>query len=248
MEVLWPALGICVIVAFVFYVLARHWQNLLRHQSRMIRRLGDRIRVLEEIGDPAFRRRLNESSPVPLEQVFTLSFQLGERFWHNALFLQQAHSDSVQKSGSSVGSVKLEKWRSHTVATITELLPQSETARWETRSLDFYPDPSRSDDHIVLWELPLETVRASVERSASLQLILRRNSVELRGSLLSPAGNNSGNGHRMPYARNGEDVFFHIPLDPDLLTDFQAPDPADDRFLEGDIRRESRNRNFSTPI
>jgi hypothetical protein len=232
MEILWPAIGICLIVVFVLYVLAGHWQRLLQHQSRMIGRLANRIQVLEEIGDPAFRRRLNESSPVPLEQVFTLSFQLGERFWRDTLRLQRAHSDSIQKSGSSVGSVKLERWRSHTAVTITELLPQSETAPWKTRSLDFYPDPSKSDDRIILWELPLETAHASVERSAELRLVLRRDSVELRGCFLSQAGDSSGNGHRMPYTRR-EDVFFHILLDPNLLADFQTPDPADNGALAG---------------
>jgi hypothetical protein len=237
MEILWPAFGICVIVLFVFYVLAKHWRRVLQHQSRMIRRLGDRVQALEEIGDPAFRRRLNESAPMPLEQVFTISFQLGERFWHDTLFLHEGHSDSVRKFGSSVGSVKLEKWRSHTAATITELLPQSETARWEKRSLDFYPDPSKSDDRIVLWELQLNPARAPVERPALLRLILQRNWVELRGWFPSLDGDNSGNGHRMPNTRN-EDVFFHIPLDTDLLADFQTPDPADDGALNGNLAGE----------
>lgn len=52
MEILWPALGIGVIVAFVFYVLAQHWHRVLRQQSFTIRRLHERVRDLEEMSDP----------------------------------------------------------------------------------------------------------------------------------------------------------------------------------------------------
>jgi hypothetical protein len=47
MEILWPALGIAVIVVFVFYVLAQHWQRLLRQQNLTVRRLFDRVQSLE---------------------------------------------------------------------------------------------------------------------------------------------------------------------------------------------------------
>ncbi len=52
MEILWPTLGICVLVGFVFFVLAQHWQRLLRNQNATIRRLTERVRTLEAIDDP----------------------------------------------------------------------------------------------------------------------------------------------------------------------------------------------------
>src|SRR5580692_3798883 len=113
MEILWPALSICVPVGFVFYVLARHWQQVLQHQTRMIRRLSERIRALEEVDDPVFRRRLYESSPVPLERVFTISFHLGDRFWRDILQVNAEHLHFLQESSAFVGSIKLEAWRSH---------------------------------------------------------------------------------------------------------------------------------------
>src|SRR5580698_3303912 len=155
MEILWPALSICVLVIFVFYVLAKRWQQVLQHQARMIRRLGDRLQALEEVDDPVFRRRLYETSPVPLERVFTLSFHLGERFWRDVLQVNVENLHFLQESSAFVGSIKLDVWRSHTVATITEVLPQGKGARWQTRSLDFYPEASGTDDGIVLWDLPL---------------------------------------------------------------------------------------------
>ena len=60
MDILWPALAIAAIVAFVFYVLAQHWQRVLRQQAWTIRRLFERVRNLEEMADPEFRRRLSE--------------------------------------------------------------------------------------------------------------------------------------------------------------------------------------------
>jgi hypothetical protein len=231
MEILWPALSVCVIVAFVFYALARRWQQVLQHQARMIRRLGDRLRALEEVDDPVFRRRLYESSPVPLERVFTLSFHLGERFWRDVLQMNMENLHSLQESSAFVGSIKLEAWRSHTVATITEVLPQGKGARWQTRSLDFYPEASGTDEGIVLWELPLAPPCPALERPPYLELTLHRNFIELRGRLLSALEDTSGN-HRQALSKSDDLLFLHIPLDPNLLAEFQARDPAERSLLE----------------
>src|SRR5208282_4630986 len=226
MEILWPALGIGAIVMFVFYVLAQHWQRVLRQQSWAIRRLLDRVRDLEEMTDPEFRRRLSESTPVPLEQVFTLTFRLSDRFWHDALHTTEDDLKFIREFGSFVGSVKLERWRSHTVATITEVLPNRKATGWQTRSLDFYPDPAKSGEALSLWELALARPGLSAERPPSLELLLRANSLELRGHRLNAIPQNSGNGHGRA-VDDGDVTFFRLALDTAGLAEFRSHDPAD---------------------
>jgi len=226
MEILWPALGIGVIVAFVFYVLAQHWQKVLKQQAWTIRRLQDRVRDLEEMADPEYRRRLGESTPVPLEQVFTFTFRLSDRFWREAVHVTEDNFQFIREFGSFVGAVKLERWPSHTVATISEVLPDRKATGWQTRSLDFYPDPAKSADALTLWELALSRPSASAERPPSLELLLRTDSVDLVGHL-APSGNgNSGNGHPKGAGRD-EVFFFRVPLDTAKLAEFRSHDPAE---------------------
>jgi hypothetical protein len=223
MEILWPALGIGAIVMFVFFVLAQHWQRVLRQQSWTIRRLLERVRDLEEMTDPEFRRRLNESAPLPLEQVFTLTFRLSDRFWHDALHTTEDDMRFIREFGSFVGSVKLERWRSHTVATITEVLPDRKATGWQTRSLDFYPDAAKSGGSLALWELALARPGLSAERPPSLELVLRENSVDLIGHLTGGASAN-GSG---PQTGHEEATLFRVPLDTSLLAEFRSHDPSD---------------------
>ena len=226
MDILWTAVGIAVIVAFVFYVLAQYWQRLLRQQNWTIRRLFERVQSLEEMADPEWRRRLSDAVPVPLEQVFTLSFRLDDRFWHDAVRSTEDDLKFIREYGSFVGAVKLERWRSHTVATITEVLPDRKATGWQTRALDFYPDPARNGDALSLWELALSRPGLSAERPPSLELQLRANSLELRGHLISAAPDPSGNGHAAA-ADNGDVLFFRVPLDTAGLAEFRSHDPAD---------------------
>jgi hypothetical protein len=223
MEILWPALGIGAIVMFVFYVLAQHWQRVLRQQSWTLRRLLDRVRDLEEMADPEFRRRLNESAPLPLEQVFIFTFRLSDRFWYDAMHTTEDDLKFIREFGSFVGSVKLERWRSHTVATITEVLPDRKAAGWQTRSLDFYPDPAETDDALTLWELALARPGLLAERPSWLELVLRENSVDLIGHL---AGGASANGNRTQTGHE-EVALFQVPLDRGLLAEFRSHDPSD---------------------
>ncbi len=226
MEILWPAVGIAVIVIFVFYVLAQYWQRLLRQQNWTIRRLFERVQSLEEMADPEWRRKLGEAAPVPLEQVITFSFCLGDRFWHDAVRLSEDDRQFIREYGSFVGAIKLERWRSHTVATITEVLPDRKATGWQTRSLDFYSDPFKSSDSISLWELPLSRTGPSARRPPSLELLLRANSLELRGRLLRVSHRTSGNGHGTS-EENGDVVLFRVPLDTARLAEFRSHDPAD---------------------
>jgi hypothetical protein len=226
MEILWPALGIAVIVVFVFYVLARYWQRLLRQQSWTIRRLFERVQSLEEMADPEWRRKLSEAAPVPLEQVFTFSFRLGDRFWRDGVGVSEDDQKFIRENGSFVGAVKLERWRSHTVATITEVLPDRKATGWQTRTLDFYSDPFKGGDAISLWELALSPPGLSAERPPSLELLLRANSLELRGRLLSAPQGPPGNRHGAA-AENGDVQFFRVALDTARLAEFRSHDPAD---------------------
>jgi len=237
MDILWPALGICAIVCVVFYVLAAHWRRVLHQQSWMVRRLAERVRDLEEISDPQFRQRLDESSPMPLEQVLTFSFRLSERFWRGTLGLSDGDWEFVRTSGTFVGSVKLERWRSHTVATIVEALPSSHAAEWQKRSLDFYPGDG-GDKALVLWELRLGLPGGAGERPSSLELVLGREAIELRAHLHDPAAcEANGSGSR------GEDAvtFFSVSLDTAQLAAFRSHDPAEEG--DGDGSGSGKNGN-----
>jgi len=221
MEILWAALGICAIVCFVFFVLAQHWQEVLRRQALTIHRLADRLREIEQVDDPEFRRRLEESAPVPLEQVFTFSFRLSDRFWMDTLQLSEEDQGYIRTYGSFVGSVKLERWRSHAVATITEVLPASRSAHWQTRTLDFYPGSPA--DSLTLWELRLARPSGSAERPPSLELILRNDSLDLCLDL-PEASHPRVNGEATDVAGEKR-VFLRVPLDAAKLAGFRSHDP-----------------------
>jgi hypothetical protein len=221
MEILWPALGISAIVGFVFFVLAQHWHRILRHQSWTIRRLIERVQDLEEVGDPEFRRRLVQFAPSPLEQVFTFSFRLDESFWRETLHASSEDMDFIRAFGSFLGSVKIERWRGRTVATVTEVLPESKAAGWQTRSFDFYAEDAKSGKALALWELPLARPRGSSAHPPSLELLLRRGSLEL--CCLRPTYGN-GNGHS-DEPGNEEITFFRVPLDAGQLAEFRSQDP-----------------------
>ncbi|HXN71638.1 MAG TPA: hypothetical protein VN861_03695 [Candidatus Acidoferrales bacterium] len=223
MEILWPILGICVLVCFVFFILAQHWQRVLRHQNGTIRRLNERVRTLEEVDDPEFRRRLGESAPPPLEQIFTFSFRLSEQFWRETLHTTEENSSFIRAFGSFLGSVKIERWRGHSVATITEVLPDRRSAVWQSRTLDCFLDAQSGPDKLTLWELPLARIGRSNERPASLELLLKEKSVELCAHLFAMPGSN---GHSNISGTN-EIVFFRVPLDSTELSEFRSDDPLE---------------------
>jgi hypothetical protein len=224
MEILWPALGICILVVFVFFVLAQHWQRVLRQHSWTIRKLTDRVRMLEEVDDPEFRRKLSESAPSPLEQVLTFSFRLSDRFWRETLHTTDEDAAFIKSFGSFLGSVKIERWRAHSVATVTEVLPERQSAAWQTRSLDCSFDGQTGCERLTLWELPLARVRGSSVRPPSLELVLKEKSLELCGHFFPPA---AGNGHSRSLAED-ELVFFRVPFDSAQLAEFRSPDPLEE--------------------
>lgn len=225
MDVGWLALILAVAIVFVFFTLVQHWQRVVRHQAWSIKRLSERVEDLESISDPMFVQRLNEAAPMPLEQVFTFSLRLDDRFWSEALHATEDEKKFVRACGSFIGSVKLERWRSHTVAAITEVLPEGKAAGWQTRSLDLYSDPARTNDSWTLWELPLSRPGSSALRPPSVELLLRANAVELCAHLRVNSLDASENGHRDAVVFE-EVVFLRVPLDTAQLAAFRTHDPA----------------------
>jgi hypothetical protein len=216
MDILWPALGISIIVGFVLYVLAGHWSRVLRQQAGTIRRLCDRVQMIEEVDNPQFRERISESAPAPLQEVFTFSFRFSDRFWLQTLGLSDSAWAFIRAYGSFVGSVKLERWRSHTVATVTEVLPDHKTAAWQTRTLYSYPGANEHGEALTLWELPLARPLRGAKPS-SLELILRGNVLELTAQLAPSVGADS----------DEPSFFFRVPLSAALLSEFRSHDPAE---------------------
>lgn len=227
MDIVWTALGICVLVGFVFYVLALYWQRLLTKHSYAIKDLAARVQALEEMEDPNFRRKIGDSAPSPLEQVITFGFRLGDRFWE-ALEALPEEIAYVKAYGKFLGSVKIEQWRSHSVATIYEVLPQNKSAEWASRTIDVYSSTtSGAAEPVTLWELPLAaSAEYAPEPVPSLELRLMDNALELRaahGRFDFARGNGAA-------AHLDEFVFFHIPLDAARLGEYrrlETEDPCD---------------------
>ncbi len=224
MDSLWPALGGTVIVVFVFFVLAQHWHRLLRKQSHAIWQLTQRVRNLEDMADPELRRRLGDAAPVPLEQVFTFTMRLGERFWRDAVRATEEDRKYVHDYGSFLASVKLERWRSHTVATVSEILPARKSADLQTRTLDYYPNAA-GDDALSLWELALARPAAVGLRPPSLELLLRGDVLELRVAQIAAEPEANGNGHSSPPHGHETTVLLRLPLDAAQLEEFRGNDP-----------------------
>jgi hypothetical protein len=221
MEILWPALGIGLVVVFLFIVFVQHWQRVLRHHSWTLRRLTERLRDIEDVGSPDFRRRIHETAPLPLEKVFTFFLRFDVRFWHETLHLSPDQLKFVRAFGSLPGMVKIERWRGHSVVSVTELLPESRLAGWQTRKLEVYSRDSSRPEALTIWELPLERPHDTAGRPASLELSLRGNSIVLRRLQMAiSSGNGSSNSDS-----EAESVQFRVPLDTARLAEVWGLEP-----------------------
>jgi hypothetical protein len=219
MEILWVALGVCIIVGFVFVILARHWQRLLAHQAWSIRRLTDRLHSLEEVADPNFRRKLDESAPSPLEQFYTFGLGLGDRFWHKTVETSDAQRAFIREEGNFLGSVKIERWRSHTVLTVTELLPQNKSANWQTRTFDVFPENLSEDGPVTLWQMPLAAAKAGAATGRVPTIELRWQDGAL--ALCALQDRRAGVDDDVIALVPDERILLSVPLDPELLEPFR---------------------------
>jgi hypothetical protein len=220
LDLIWAALGISAIVGVVFFTLAKHWQRVLKQQSWAIRRLTERVRDLEEMADPEFLRRLNESTPSPLEEVYTFSFRLDDAFWRETLRLGEERIGHVRAMGSVPASVKIERWRGHMVARITEVLPESKSAGWQSRTLDVYPEKASKNEPVVLWEMPLAPAEG-LEEPPCLQLLLDEETLKLAAQWYAGTKSDGPIGG----TSDGSMVFLRVPLDATRLGEFRSHDP-----------------------
>jgi hypothetical protein len=219
MDMLWMAVAISVVVGFVFYAMASYWGRLLRNHSKAIRFLTERVEALEEMEDPRLRQRLDDSAPSPLEQVYIFSFRLGERFWPETIGATPMQMRYIREHGKFLGSAKIERWRSHMTVTLTELLPQNQSAGWQTRTVDIYP-VNGSSGSASLWELYLEPPANSAGHETHPVLELRYEEELL--VLRARGGKLPSNADRTAAPGNGDRVLFHVPLNTDLLSEYRV--------------------------
>lgn len=213
MNILWAALAICVVVAFVFYILALSWQRTLGRQSRAIHTLYQRLEALESLEDPFLRRRVNELAPSQLEEVSIFSLNFSERFWRSSLGASESRARRIRENATMLGSVKFEIWRSHLTITLTELPPASRAAGWHNRVINIYDSEPRQP--ITLWELSLEhDADLAISGGRILQLRFWNRCLELL--VCGPA---EGPIARDQNAVAGEQLFFCIPLDSERLSE-----------------------------
>lgn len=222
MDILWVALGVCAIVGFVFIILARHWQRLLAHQAWSIRRLTDRLHSLEEVADPNFRRKLDESAPSPLEQFFTFGLGLSDRFWRNTVETAEAQRAFIRDEGNFLGSLKIERWRSHTVLTVTEVLPQNKSATWQTRTFDIFPENLSDGAPVTLWQMPLAKAQVGGASGRVPTIELRWQDGAL--ALCALEDRRAGDGGDVITLVPEERILLSVPLDPELLEPFRQRD------------------------
>ncbi|HEV2489358.1 MAG TPA: hypothetical protein VGT03_06100 [Candidatus Acidoferrales bacterium] len=217
MEILWAGLGISAVVGFVFYIMASQWARLLKSHSKAIRFLTQRVQALEEMEDPRLRRRFDDSAPSPLEQVYVFSFRLADRFWSDTIGASAEQMRYIREQGKFLGSAKIERWRSHITVTLTELLPQSQSAGWQTRTVDIYP-AKESSGTALLWELYLESPVNSAPHEAhpAVELWFEEELLVLRAR----HGRVGTRGEEK--AAPGDRIIFHVPLDTDLLSDYRV--------------------------
>ncbi|HKW88736.1 MAG TPA: hypothetical protein VJN21_08265 [Candidatus Acidoferrales bacterium] len=217
MEIVWVGLGISAVVGFVFYIMASQWARLLRSHSKAIRFLTQRVQALEEMEDSHSRRRLDDSAASPLEKVYIFSFRLSDRFWSETIGATADQMRYVREQGKFLGSAKIERWRSHITVTLTELLPQSQSAGWQTRTVDIYPGKEIREEAI-LWELHLEPPADSAlhEKHPAIELRYADELLVLRTRQESVVAKSKGS------AATSERVIFHVPLDVDLLSDYRV--------------------------
>jgi hypothetical protein len=217
MDILWLSIGVCLVVGFLFFVFARYWQAVLAAHARTIWRLSQRVRALEAMENPDFRQRIQLAAPLPLEHVCSFVFQLKDDFWQNTLHATAEEMAFIKRHGSFLGSVKIEQWRSHSVATVYEVLPHSPGGDWRIRSIDVYPTEGDGNP-VTLWELPLGVnQQGSLELPPALELRMEDGRLQLCALYGRFGCEYHDDGQVVPLREN---LYFDLPLDAARLAAF----------------------------
>jgi hypothetical protein len=222
MDILWMAVSAGIFIVFGLLIIAWHWHERFIRGAIALNALRDRLAALEEIADPERLRRLEKNASSPLERVYTISIQFGNRFWKDTLQLPSEAMAFVRMSGTFLGSIKIECWRTHSIATMSEVLPSSKSASWQTRSVDIYAGDSRIErGGVSLWTLAMHAPQlAAPARFSELELRLERNAVALYAKAAPSSAGFSAEGGES----NAEELLTAIPLSPVGLAKYRATD------------------------
>ena len=226
MDILWIVVGGGIFVVFGLLVIAQHWHEQFVRGAIALNALKDRLTVLEEIADPERLRRLGKSASSPLERVYTISILFDNRFWRDTLQLSSEAMAFVRMSGTFLGSIKIECWRTHSIATMSEVLPSSKSAPWQTRSVDIYAGDSRIEQGgLSLWTLALHASQPTAPaRFSELDLRLERNALGLYAKAAPSAAGFLGQGGES----TTDELLIVIPLSPVGLAKYEATDEEPD--------------------
>ena len=157
--------------------------------------------------------------------------RLSDRFWRETLETSEAQRAFIREHGNFLGSVKIERWRSHTVLTVTELLPQSKSASWETRTFDIFPEAANDRQFVTLWEMPLAEAKAAAATGRVPTIELRWNDAMLQLCAVNDL-RAAGAEDVIAFAPE-ERVLLSVPLDPARLEQFRAAHEADSDSEDG---------------
>ncbi len=199
--------------------------------SNEVNSLKRRLRALEGVSRSPrdFRHRIRDLAPMPLQRVFEFSFWTTDQFWTDTLRATREEIKYANENGTRLHSVRIEEWRSHSVAKIVETplkgpVPHDSTRRvylHPTRSIDIYPTADWHWEGVTLWEQPLGPAeREPMGWFPRLELRLQAGRL-----LLSAIDGRFGRSQR-PDTREprDENVFFDVPLEGSRLLEFKCPD------------------------
>jgi hypothetical protein len=199
--------------------------------SNKMNGLERRVRALEEMsrGPRDLRRRIRDLAPMPLRRVHEFSFWTTDQFWRETLKATREEIEYANENGTRLHSVRIEEWRSHSIAKVVETplkgpVSYDSTRRvylHPTRSIDLYPTADWHWEGVTLWEQPLGPAeREYMGWFPRLELRLQGGRLQL-SAIDGRFGRSPGPDTREP---RDENVFFDVPLEGSKLREFKCPD------------------------
>jgi hypothetical protein len=193
--------------------------------------LERRVRALEEMsgGPRDFRHRIRDLAPMPLQRVYEFSFWTTDQFWRDTLKATREEIEYANENGTRLHSVRIEEWRSHSIAKVVETplkgpVSYDSTRRiylHPTRSIDLYPTADWHWEGVTLWEQPLGPAeREHMGWFPRLELRLQGGRLQL-SAIEGRFGRSPRLNTREP---RDENVFFDVPLEGSKLRAFKSPD------------------------